>query len=81
MVSWRAFPSLPPTLRAQKPLSFPFQTPTTTGSPDSVGVRWNLNFIGNVGEQTKYVLISAIILVLFSPFFLDSLLVTDSGFI
>ena len=81
MVSWRAFPSLPPTLRAQNPLSFPFQTPTTTGSPDSVGVRWNLNFIGNVGEQTKYVLISAIILVLFSPFFLDSLLVTDSGFI
>ena len=61
MVSWQALPSLPPTLRAQNPLFFPFQTPATTGSPDSVGVRWNLNFIENVGEQTKYVLISAII--------------------
>ena len=55
MVSWQEFPSLPPTLRAQNPLTFHFQTPATTGSPDSVGVRWNLNFIENVGEQTKNV--------------------------
>ena len=61
MVSWQAFPSPPPTLRAQNPLSFSFQTPATKGSPDSLGVRLNLNFIENVGEQTKYVLISAII--------------------
>ena len=53
MVSWQAFPSLPPTSRAQNPLTFHFQTPATTGSLDSVGVRWTLNFIENVGEQTK----------------------------